>query len=303
MQDVETEKRKLVTIEDVVTALAAQCDGARKRDGRGFNRADAQEGGRLAALLRNNIHWTHADAERALDLASRYSKQAGNTLGDGRDSKAKGIESALKAGRVKLENEPVDDQEPYNYACLSPGGKRVLLWRLTWLEDLSGLLSDLRVVSQSRHGARRIGMEAKAKADITINGQRRRADRSEIDFNGSTQAAIIAICRKHGFVVEPAVEALIDDEIDELRRSERAAWIHRGTRDGRKGVWAVFDLARKTPEFSDTVKKYMRGRFVCDPLDDWNWFLEWDEETIPMVRKIAHHFRFSVSDDIRYGRP
>lgn len=303
MTDIEAEKRKLVTIEDVVTALAGQCDGARKRDGRGFSRADAQEGGRLAALLRNGVNWTHADAKRALEIAGRYSKQAGSTLGGGNEKKSSGIESALRSGRVKLENAPVDEQEPYNYACFSPGGKKVLLWRLTWMDDLGALLADLKAISEIRHGYRRVLMDGRAKADITINGERRRANRCEIDFNGSTQAAIIATCRRHGFVIEPAIEAPLDDEIDGLRRNERAAWVHRGLRDGKKGVWAVFDLARKSPEFSEAVKTHMKGRFACDPMDDWNWFLDWEEDTIPLVRRIAQHFRFAVSDDIRHGRP
>lgn len=302
MDFVETEKRKLVTIEDVVTALAGQCDGARKRDGRGFNRADAQEGGRLAALLSSGVSWSYDDAKRALELTGRYSKQAGFILGDGRESKSSGIETALRNGKVKLENEPVAEQKPYNYACFSPGGKRVHLWRLAWVEDFSGLLSDLRAICSIRHGHRKVYMDPKESAELTINGKKRKATRSEVDFNGSTREAIVALCEKYGFVLEPAIAAPMDDEIDNLRRHERAAWVHRGTRDGRKGVWAVFDLAAKNPGFSEAVKTRMKGRFVCDPSDDWNWFLEWDEQTMDTVRRIAIEFRFAVSDDIRYGR-
>lgn len=284
-------------------ALAGQCDGARKRDGRGFNRADAQEGGRLAALKSTGIPWSVDDARRAMEIATRYSRQAGSILGDGRDSKAAGIETALRNGKVQLEEEPVEDQKPYNYACLSPGGKRVYLWRLTWIEDLSSLIHDLRDVCRHHpHGRRRSYMDAKVTAELSLNGQRRRVDRSEIDLNGSTAAAVAAVCRKHGFIVEPAVEAPVDDEIDQLRRYERSAWLHRGTRDGEKGVWAVFDLASKDPAFSAAVKSEMRGQFDCDPQEDWNWFLRWDQTTVQTVRRLASTFKFAVSDDIRHGR-
>ncbi len=69
-------KPQFVAIEDVVEAIASQCDGARRRDGRGFNRADAQEGGRLSALRRQNMAWSEADARKAIELAAKYPGQA-----------------------------------------------------------------------------------------------------------------------------------------------------------------------------------------------------------------------------------
>jgi len=292
-----------VSIEDVVSALADQCDGARKRDGRGFNRADAQEGGRLTALKRRGLAWSVEDARKAMEIAARYSRQAGSILGGGNEKRSSGIENALRSGRVQLADEPVENQQPYNYACLSPGGKRVYLWRLTWVENMGGLFRDLRQACKDNpHGRRQSRVDLRVPAEMTINGQRKRYERSEIDLNGSTQKAIIAVCERHGFLVEPAVQAPMDDEVDRLRRAERSAWVHRGTRDGEKGVWAVFDLAAKNPEFSAAVKERMRGRFACDPQDDWNWFLVWNEETMQTVRRIASEFRFAVSDDIRYAR-
>lgn len=298
----QRQPRQRVSIEDVVAALAAQCDGARKRDGRGFNRADAQEGGRLAALKQRDMAWSVEDANRAMEIAGRYAKQAAGILGNGHETRTAGIEAALRGGRVQLADDPVENQAPYNYACLSPGGKRVYLWRLTWVADLAGLIRDLRAACRP-HGQRKSYMDPKETAEISMNGQRRRYDRCEVDFNGTTQAALLEVCERHGFVIEPAVATAVDDEIDQLRRFERAAWIHRGTRDGEKGVWAVFDLAQKAPDFSAAVKERMRSRFECDPQDDWNWFLRWDAETIPTVRRLAAEFRFAVSDDIRHGKP
>lgn len=295
--------RRLVSIEDVVIALAGQCDGARKRDGRGFNRADAQEGGRLAALKSAGVPWSVDDARKAIEIASKYASQAGVTLGDGRESKAAGIEAALRNGKVQLADEPIEDQPQYNYACLSPGGKRVYLWRLTWVENLTELITDLRdVCRENPHGRRRCFMDAKVTAELTLNGKRRRVDRTEIDLNGSTRAGIVEVCKKHGFVLEPAIETPVDDEIDGLRRYEKAAWLHTGSRDGEKGTWAVFDLAQKDPAFSAAVKAEMKGQFDCDPQDDWNWFLKWTPETVQRVRRLASVHRFAVSDDIRHAR-
>lgn len=63
-------------LEAVVIALASQCDGARARDGRGFSRADAQEGARLSALASSGQPWSVSDAKRAMELAARHPRQA-----------------------------------------------------------------------------------------------------------------------------------------------------------------------------------------------------------------------------------
>lgn len=254
------------------------------------------EGGRLSALKGMGIPWSIDDAKKALEIAGKYSKQAGYLLGDGRDAKATGIENALRNGKVRLDEEPVANQEPYNYACLSNGGKRAHLWRITRIEDMAGLMRDCRTIcDRLPHGQRQTNWDLQKSADMTVNGQKVRAARIEIDFNGSSQRGILAICRKYGFVVEPAMRATMDSEIDELRRAQRSSWIHRGTRDGERGVWAVFDLARKHQPFSDAVKTRLRGHFACDVNDDWNWFVELNPSTLAHVRIIHAEFGFSAS--------
>jgi hypothetical protein len=296
--------RRFVSIEDVVDALAAQCDGARKRDGRGFSRADAQEGGRLCAMKRRGIAWSAADAKKAMEIGGRYAKQAGDLLGDGRGAKAQGIEKSLRAGKVRCADEVVDKQDPYNYAGFSPGGKHVHFWRMAELGDEAGFRAALGDFLRMRHGVRRVEVVFSESAAMTVNGTKRRSKRSVVEFNGTTRDPILAIARRHGFVLEPAVETPVDEEIDLLRKSERAAWIHRGVRDGKKGAWAVFDLARKHEPFSAAVKKYLVDRdtgrrlWRCDVDDDWNWYVVWDERTFDMARRIAAHFQFAVCAEI-----
>ncbi len=288
-----------MSIEDVIDALSSQCDGARSRDGKGFSRADAQEGGRLSALKRRSMAWSPEDARKAMEITARYARQAGDILGDGRDAKAQGIERSLRAGKVRCAD-PLDPaQPPYDYACFSPGGRRVLLWRMVRPRDPDGLRRDLGEVARLRHGARRTRVDFDVAADMSRNGAKLRARRSEIDFNGSSRDAILRIADKHGFVLEPAVEAPVDREIDALRLCERAAWIHSGHRDGAKGEWAVFDLAVRHDPFSAAVKRHAvdaagGGRlYTCDPRDDWNWYVAWDGRTKALVRRLVAHFGFA----------
>lgn len=142
-------------------------------------------------------------------------------------------------------------------------------------------------------------MRADAKADITLNGSRRRAARIEVDWNGTTLPCVLEAARVHGFLLEPAMESGLDAETDDLRRRERAAWVHRGVRDGRKGAWAVFDLARRHEPFSEEVKQTLRGRFACLEHDDWNWYVELDAATLAPVARLVRNHGFAFSDEMR----
>lgn len=292
--------RRLVSIEDVVRALASQCDGARKRDGRGFSRSDAIEGGRLCALKSRDMAWSVDDARKAVEIASRYSSQAGQLLGYGNKAREEGIESALRGGRVQLRDDVVEKQEPYNYACLSPGGKQVHFWRLTRVGDLGALARALSASAAERHGVRKIWFRAGERAALTLNGTKVRADRMEIDYNGTTRQAILKAASDHGFLLEPAVETELDSEVDGLRRHARAAWIHRGVREGRTGMWVVCDLERRHDPFSSEVKTALRRRFACLEHDDWNWYLDLDRETFPVIAAILRRHSFAVSDEIAH---
>jgi len=287
-----------VSIEDVVAALSGQCDGAKARDGRGFSRADANEGGRLSALKRNGIAWTAADARKAAEIVARYSVQGSVLLGRGVEAREKGIAAAIKGNRLGVRDEISEDQAPYNWCCLSPGGKQAQFWRLARVDDLSALASALRSASRLSHGARRAWMRDD-RADLTVNGTRRRAARILVDFNGTTRPLVLDTARAHGFLVDPAVEAEPDAEIDALRRHPRAAWLFSGVRDGRKGTWAVFDLDRRHDPFSESVKTTLRGRFACLEHDDWNWYVEFDAATLLPVARILRDHGFAVSAALR----
>ncbi len=298
-QDEDGARARPVTIEDVVEALSAQCDGAKSRDGRGFSRADANEGGRLSALKKRGMAWSADDARKALEIVSKYPVQASALLGAGHEGRVKGIASAIRGSRIGLRDPVTERQEPYNYCALSPGGKQVSFWRLVRVDDLGALNGLLRQGARVDHGVRRNFVDANARADITLNGQRRRAGRTVVDYNGTTRPYVLEAARRHGFLLDPAVEASLDEEVDALRRHERAAWLYRGVREGRKGVWVVFDLARKHPPFSAEVKERLKGRFACLEHDDWNWYVEFDRDTLPGVGRLIQNHGFAISGELR----
>lgn len=278
-------------LERVVEALASQCDGARVRDGRGFSRADAQEGARLSAMHSAGIPWSQSDAKRALEMAGRHPMQAAALLAGGDEKKQHAIAAALRAGKVMPASAVPDaEQKPYNLASLSSGGRSINFWRMSWIDSLDTFLAGLRAISGLRHGQRRVRVTRNDKAEMTMNGARKRIQRWEVPFNGTVLPHAIALAAAHGFAIDPAVKAGPDPLVDSLRRSLRACWV---VSDG-SDRHAVFDLDGRDAAFSDAVKSSLRGRFSCSPADDWNWKIELDASTRERVLDLVRRFGFAA---------
>lgn len=278
-------------LEKVVTALAMECDGAKRRDGRGFSRADATEGARLAALADSGIPWSISDTKRAVEMAARHPHQAAEIICGGDKKAMRAVEAALRNKSMMPVNGTVKDdkQQAYNFACVSPGGRLAYLWKMGWIGDIGALGKDLAALSRMRHGVRRIHVN-RNKAETSMGGRKRRLERWEIDINGTSTPIILEICARHGFVVDPALRAAADPMIDALRRRSAAAWLA-PSGDGKTAV-AVLDLSTRNAAFSADMKERLRGSYTCNPDDDWNWRVEWNARTAGILREILKTHRF-----------
>jgi hypothetical protein len=69
----QAEQRKKLVIR-AVRALAGVCDGARAKDGLGYNSMDWLEGHHLAGI-RPDSRWTEKDVEQGLGLVWKYQRQ------------------------------------------------------------------------------------------------------------------------------------------------------------------------------------------------------------------------------------
>lgn len=282
------------TLEAAVRALASQCDGASRRDGRGFSRADAQEGARLAALVSAGLPWSQSDVLRARQMAARHPVQAADLLVGGKGASA--LAAAFREGKVSPKTAGVPDREQasYCYATLSPGGGDIWFWKTGWLADLELFLSDIAAISKTFHGARRNSVRRKKGAVATVNGRKRTSDRWEVPFNGTTLQRAVTAARTHGFALDPAVLKGPDPLVDGLRKSTKACWL---AREGGR-TFAVFDLHRKDEAFASDVKARFRGRFTCSPADDWNWKIDHDASNAAAVAELAVRHGFRADPDL-----
>jgi hypothetical protein len=272
--------------------LASACDGAKSRDGIGFSRADQTEGRRLAALSSAGLPWNPQDTSSARSLVGRYAHQAARIRAAGDQRLERRIEALLKAGRFSFpEPDPSAPQFP-NMALLSASGVVVHLWTPAWTPAHAKLIEGIKSLRAIRHGERSTRIRFEKDAEITVAGERRKAARWEVDFNVSALGPLLVLCEEHGLAVDPSVYSGPDPEEDEARKASRAAFLRHGTKDGRKGEWAVFDLASAHPPFASMIKGAFWGQWYCDRLDDWNWYVALDEETAGDLREIASTFGF-----------
>src|SRR5690606_28357770 len=98
-----------------------------------------------------------------------------------------------------------------------------------------------------KHGDRSVRIVNNKNAETTINGKRKRIERWEVPFNGTTLPDIIRIAEKYGYIIDPAVRRGPDPLVDRLRRSSRACWLRT---DSRGPTVVVFDLERPDKRFS-----------------------------------------------------
>ena len=86
---------------DAIAYLASACDGARRRDGHGFNADDVSDGHRLARTNR----WSRRDRRRARQLVRYYRRQL-TTAGFDVDALLSGRRPRRRSRRFRRENPP-----------------------------------------------------------------------------------------------------------------------------------------------------------------------------------------------------
>lgn len=277
------------SLEDVIIALAKECDGAVRRDNRGYSRSDALEGARLAAMISSGILLSRLDIEKAKELGARHAMQAADLVGSTENAK-RTLTDLLKKRKLDLRCSEASEKEfNSDMALRSTGGRYVDLWMQRWRDDHSILVRDIKRLGLLNHGERREKPRFKKNSKIHIHGKEKAISRWRLPYNGSTLPDILQIIEKYDFVRDIGIENGPPKVIDALRKRARACWIG-GTKE--KPV-AIFDLSQKNPLFSERIKRDFRGKFSCSSADDWNWHIEWSKETKGNITKVIYEFNFT----------
>ena len=284
------------TVEDVILALAKSCDGARKRDGKGFSRSDTQDGKRLAAMLAQGISWSETDLARAMELCQGYAVQGARLLGEGSERENEQLEKDLRAGYIQI-GKPVDPmQDGCNFAVLSPACNRLYFYFEAYTPIFSELRDNILELRKLHHGARRIRVELSDKVDYHINRRKRRLRRWEVTFNSTTQPALIKLCKEFGVALDPIALKPVDSLIDELLKHPRVLYFRTVTNQEKREAsrWAVFDLDRKLDGFVEDIKHAFPAKDRVYDKSDATWLVPLNQNTYRDILDLADKYDMAV---------
>ena len=132
---------------EAIAYLASACDGARRRDGHGFNADHVSEGHRLARASR----WSRRDRRRARELVRYYSRQL-TTAGFDADALLCGRRPRRRSRGFRRRNPP-------QWATDPTGVHTLRFWNGTrWTHLVTG--TDLRDCSSERAPQTTLGERA-----------------------------------------------------------------------------------------------------------------------------------------------
>ncbi len=116
---------------EAIAYLASACDGARRRDGHGFNADHVSDGNRLAKATR----WSRRDRRRARQLVLYYRRQL--------EAAGFDVEALLHGRRPRRRSRSVRRQNPPQWAPDPTGVHALRFWNGTrWTHLVTG--TDLR---------------------------------------------------------------------------------------------------------------------------------------------------------------
>lgn len=287
-----------VSFEDVIRIVAERCDGARRRDGRGFSKADAPDGHRIHATLKAEIPLCLEGALRARELATIYSGQAAMVLARGDRQRAKGLKDWICGNSFAFRKRWMEVPQLFKYAGLSPGLNEVWLFAPfdTKLHDA------VKAIGSQGHGERKIRAYRETNAEVTVNHKTVKVDRWVVDWNATSRDALLPVLERFCFVADTRIHKPLDAELDALMKNQRCAYLAEVTRSriaAGPREYAVFNLDAEYKPFSQAIKAQVPGRlWCCRPEDDRNWHVLLTPETVPTVIGLLERFGFAASTDL-----
>ncbi|MEA1653024.1 hypothetical protein UAJ10_28915 [Nitrospirillum sp. BR 11164] len=278
------------TVEDLVSVLAGLCDGARRRDRKGFNKSDTMEGHRLDAMNQAGIAWGDVEIAKGREFVRRYAVQLSRYYT--RDqAKLLNLERLFRDSRaIDLKVSPVVTARPFRYASLSTERSNVLINVSEYDQKLSDAIK-LKLRSLA-HGERRV-------SNPFYNKKR---SRWEIPYNGTTRPVILAILREHDYIWDREIDCPLDAELDALLQHARAAFLAEVSISEfarQPTMCVVFDTDGPVKAFISELKRLIQATDRTYDPDDQIWCVRYTQETAPVVARIIDRFGFAITADLQ----
>ena len=225
----ENKQQKVPSIETLIKTLTSSCDGAKKRDGVGFNKGDAFTGRRLTAMINSKIPFSFDDLKQSQELISRYSNQLKTIFGE---------DVEFKKSRTYRHVER--DRKDFHYCRLTLDNSRIILTG-PYNADLKKELSSLNNLF---HGDRKC---------ISFFDRKKNPKCWVFDYNGTIYNDLIKIIKKYNVAKDPNL-VKPNFKLDELKKNLYCCYYdYRNETLNNKDIvrlYVVFDLG----EYNEDIR-------------------------------------------------
>ena len=279
---------KLVTLESLILDLVKKCDGAKKRDGSGFSRADSQDGMRLGGIIRRKIPLNKKEIQRSYILLKKYFSQL-----------TPDIDEKMRANIAKhIQNKSLiierydENRDAVNYAYLSYQGKYIYLEIEQFLENYKDFSRKIYSLQEISHGVRKTFVTFQGKKYVHVMGAKKYISRWKISYSSSIKRQVISILQEFNFIMDPSIFKMPLLKHDLYAKLPVYAFVEAAQRREVFGDWVVIDFYKKNEEFIEYVKTNLRF-YSCRKEDDYNWYLLRDGQE-DLIENILKTFKIPL---------
>ena len=277
-----------ISLEFLLSILVQNCDGAKKRDGYGFSRADSQDGMRLGGIIKRRLPLNTTEVDISYSLLAKYSKQL---LKNFSESEKKYISKLIGEKNLPIAMFS-KDRKPINYAYLSSQQKFLYIEINSFLNDYKQFTHKILQLKRICHGKRKTYVVFQGKMNKNIFGKSTTVSRWRVSYSGSVKRQLLSLLKQYDFIIDPTVFANPSQKRDALLRNEVYAYYEDATRNSITGKWLVLDFSNKNEAAIAYIKNNFRV-YCCRKEDDYNWYiLERDQEDA--IKNLFHNFSIAL---------
>jgi hypothetical protein len=267
------------TLQQFVSDLAQDCDGARKQDKKGYNKPDAGFFHSINAVYHGGHKWSRDEISTVRNKMPKYAEQLSKKYTDD-PNKRKNIELLVRNSIKNIAIQPPEASEDEVRSrkpslLLSYGENYIDLYQSKIDVGLNQKI--LSSFSDIRHGERYIALPQYDKKN----------DKFVIPRNSTTTNIAIDLYDSEGVFLDVRVGNGIDNDLDEVLKHSRAAYFLESDGffdDPGPVMMAVINFEKKNDAFVEDIKQSISSNNRIYSRDtDFSWLVKINIETAPVV--------------------
>jgi hypothetical protein len=288
----------LLKFETLFLSLVTCCDGAKKKDGSGFSRADVQDGMRLGSIIKRNLPINSSELMRSRELIKKYRSQISRNLSSDKDEQdwiQKNIQ--INIDTINPTKFKHDREDIKNYAYLS-NQKKFIYLEVDVDSYNPYLTNEIKKISQFYYGQRKVKVFFQKNIKLKRLGNDIKINRWHISYLPITKKETIKICKSNNILISPEIFNSFSSIESKLLKYDAFVTSEWMVRNKKRGQYFVINFNSKNENFIDDVKNNAEY-FSCRREDDWNWCLLKTRKNTEFIKYVIEKYNIVPSRGVQ----